>query len=99
MCWYYYIVEFDNQVKNLMKLERISKKKAKGQIYDFIIIQLNTKCKTLQKQTQKARKIYSLFEKIGIDKIHYIKTYSADSISRFTNFQIQTIIDHFTKKP
>ncbi|CAG8630644.1 8406_t:CDS:2, partial [Paraglomus occultum] len=66
-CWYYYIIEFDNQVKNLMKSDHIGEKKAKGQIYDFIIAQLNTKRKTLQKQTQKARKVYNLFEKIGIE--------------------------------
>ncbi|CAG8662749.1 6411_t:CDS:2, partial [Paraglomus brasilianum] len=91
--------EFDNQVKNLMKSDHIGEKKAKGQIYDFIIAQLNTKRKTLQKQNQKARKVYNLFEKIGIDKIQHIKTFSADAISRFTNSQIQTIIDHFAKKP
>ncbi|CAG8451660.1 6947_t:CDS:2 [Acaulospora morrowiae] len=98
-CWYYYIIEFDNQVKNLMKSDHIGEKKAKGQIYDFIIAQLNTKRKTLQKQTQKARKVYNLFEKIGIDKIQHIKTFSADAISRFTNLQIQTVIDHFAKMP
>ncbi|CAG8577818.1 10796_t:CDS:2 [Ambispora gerdemannii] len=98
-CWYYYIIEFDNQVKNLMKSDHIGEKKAKGQIYDFIIAQLNTKRKMLQKQNQKARKIYNLFEKIKIDKIQHIKTFSTDAISRFTNSQIQTIIDHFAKKP
>jgi hypothetical protein len=34
-----------------------------------------------------------------MDKIRHIKTYSADTISRFTNSQIQTIIDHFAEKP
>ncbi|CAG8576296.1 4956_t:CDS:2, partial [Paraglomus occultum] len=91
--------EFDNQVKNLTKSDHIGEKKAKGQIYDFIIAQLNTKRKKLQKQTQKARKVYNLFEKIGIDKIQHIKTFSADAISRFTNLQIQTVIDHFAKMP
>src|SRR5439155_6269952 len=55
--------------------------------------------KTLCKRTQKALRINSLFEIIGMDKIRHIKTYSADTISRFTNSQIQTIIDHFTEKP
>ena len=32
-----------------------------------------------------------------MEKIQYIKTYSADIISKFTNSQIQTIIDHFAK--
>ncbi|CAG8666065.1 8007_t:CDS:2, partial [Ambispora gerdemannii] len=43
---------------------QVDEKKAKGQIYNFIIAQLDTKCNTLQKQTKRARKIYSLFEKI-----------------------------------
>ena len=34
-----------------------------------------------------------------MDKLQYIKTYSADTISKFTVPQIQTIIDHFTEKP
>ncbi|CAG8619101.1 3940_t:CDS:2, partial [Ambispora gerdemannii] len=45
-----------------------------GQIYDFIVAQLNAKRKTLQKQTQKARKI-------GVKKIKRIQTYSANTIS------------------
>jgi hypothetical protein len=44
-------------------------------------------------------RIDDLFEKIGMDKLQYIKTYSADTISKFTDPQIQTIIDHFTEKP
>ncbi len=34
-----------------------------------------------------------------MDKLQYIKTYSADTISKFTDPQIQTIIDHFIEKP
>src|SRR3954469_5151937 len=34
-----------------------------------------------------------------MDKLQYIKTYSADTILKFTDPQIQTIIDHFTEKP
>ncbi|POG76449.1 hypothetical protein GLOIN_2v1474646 [Rhizophagus irregularis DAOM 181602=DAOM 197198] len=36
-------LEFDNQVKNIMKTNRIGEKKVKGQIYDFIIAQLESK--------------------------------------------------------
>ncbi|CAG8788754.1 19057_t:CDS:2, partial [Gigaspora rosea] len=97
LCWYYYIIEFDNQVKTIIKNEQVGEKKAKGQIYNFIIAQLDTKRNTLHKQTQRARKIYRLFEKIGLDKVKYIKSYSANTISKFTNEQTQTIIDHFTK--
>jgi len=85
--------------KDFMVSNKVREKKAKGQVYDFIIKQLpNTKRKTLCRQTQKALRIDDLFEKIGMDKIQYIKTYSADTISKFSNFQIQTIIDHFIEK-
>ena len=99
LCWYHYVIEFDNQVKNVMKTNRIGEKKVKGQIYDFIIAQLGTKRNTLLKQTQRARSIYKLFEKIGIDKIRYITTYSANSIAELSDSQIQTIIDYFSKNP
>ena len=83
-----------------MVINKVEEKKAKGQVYDFIIKQLlDTKRKTLCRQSQKALRIDDLFEKIGMYKLLYIKTYSADTISKFSNSQIQTIIDHFTEKP
>ena len=45
LCWYSYIVEFDNQLKNIMKNDKVGEKKAKGRIYDFITTQLGTKRK------------------------------------------------------
>ncbi|PKC53870.1 hypothetical protein RhiirA1_508854 [Rhizophagus irregularis] len=70
-------------------------------IYDNLIKLLppGTKRNTILKQTQKARNIYKLFEKIGIDKIKYITTYSANSISELSDSQIQTIIDYFSENP
>jgi hypothetical protein len=53
----------------------------------------------LRKKTQRAEKIYKLLEKIGLDKIQYIKSYSANEISKFTNDEIQKIMDHFSNKP
>uniref|UniRef100_U9SQR6 Uncharacterized protein n=1 Tax=Rhizophagus irregularis (strain DAOM 181602 / DAOM 197198 / MUCL 43194) TaxID=747089 RepID=U9SQR6_RHIID len=50
---------------------------------------------TLRKRTQRAIKIYKLFEKIGVDRIKNIKSYSADSISKFTKPQIQIILNYF----
>ncbi|CAH1767211.1 9381_t:CDS:2 [Entrophospora sp. SA101] len=100
LCWCFYAKKSKGMVKDFMADGKVGEKKAKGQVYDFIIQQLpNTKRENLCKQTQKALRVYNLFEKIGMDKIQYIKTYTADSISRFTNLQIQTIIDHFAKKP
>ncbi|CAG8575275.1 7666_t:CDS:2 [Ambispora gerdemannii] len=58
-----------------------------------------TKRENLYKKTYRARKIHELFEKIGVDKIKYIKTYSANSISELSDSQIQIIIDYFFKNP
>ncbi|GES89802.1 hypothetical protein GLOIN_2v1632452 [Rhizophagus clarus] len=98
--WCSYAREFKRMYKDFMVNNKVGEKKAKDQVYDFIIKQLSdTKRKTLCRQTQKALRIDDLFEKIGMDKLQYIKTYSADTISKFTDPQIQTIIDHFTEKP
>jgi len=55
-------------------------------------------CKYLQGKTQKAVKIYNLFEKVGVDKITYITTYTANAISELTNDKLQEIIDNFSKQ-
>jgi hypothetical protein len=80
---------------------KVGEKKAKGMIYDNLVKLLppGTKRNTILKQTQRARSIYKLFEKIGIDKIKYITTYSANSISELSDSQIQTIIDYFSENP
>ncbi|GBB90185.1 hypothetical protein RclHR1_17070004 [Rhizophagus clarus] len=49
---------------------------------------------SLRKKTQKAEKNYKLFEKVGLDKIKYINSYSANSISELTDAQFQEIIDY-----
>jgi len=80
---------------------KVGKKKAKGMIYDNLIKLLppGTKCNIILKQTQRARSIYKLFEKIGIDKIKYITIYSVNFISELFDSQIQTIVDYFSKNP
>ncbi|CAG8593712.1 10203_t:CDS:2 [Paraglomus occultum] len=89
---------------------KISEKKARSLLYDSVVKQLSIIRKkrsqelglhlpeisrdALRKKTQRAEKIYILFEKIGHDKIKYIKSYSANSISKLTNDQIQEIINY-----
>ncbi|RIA79467.1 hypothetical protein C1645_840594 [Glomus cerebriforme] len=89
---------------------KFGKKKARSLLYDSIIKHLNLLRKqrsqelslhlpeilrdTLRKKTQRAEKIYMLFEEIvGLNKIKLIKTYSANSISKLTNSQIREIIE------
>src|ERR1044072_8131623 len=115
LCWYHYGGNLVFQEKALCDKNKIGEKKAKGLIYDEVVRQLNILRKkrsqdtgsplpdisrdSLRKKTQRAVKIYKLFEKVGIDKVKYIRSYSANEISKFTNDEIQTIIDHFTEKP
>ncbi|CAB5393496.1 unnamed protein product [Rhizophagus irregularis] len=101
LCWFSYIVEFNKKTTEFMTEYKIGEKKAKGMIYDNLIklLRPGIKRNTLLKQTQRARDIYKLFEKIGIDKIKYITTYSANSISELSDSQIQTIVDYFSKNP
>src|ERR1044072_2811874 len=112
--WHHYGRNFVFQEKALCDKNKIGEKKAKGLIYDEVVRQLNILRKkraqdtgsplraisrdSLRKKTQRAVKIYKLFEKVGIDKVKYIRSYSANSISKFTNEEIQTIVDHFTEK-
>ncbi|EXX67977.1 hypothetical protein RirG_109320 [Rhizophagus irregularis DAOM 197198w] len=98
LCWSNFIIAFDKNIDEIMARDRIGMKKAKGLIYDFILAQNpDTKHSTLYKKIERARKIYRLTERIGLDKIKHIKSYSVNSISKFTNEEIQRIIDHFTK--
>src|SRR5581483_4748535 len=53
--------------------------------------------KNLQRKTQKVVKIYKIFEKVGVENIKYIITYSANSISELTNDKVQDIIDNFSE--
>ncbi|GES74047.1 hypothetical protein GLOIN_2v1878126 [Rhizophagus clarus] len=89
---------FDKSIEEIIVRDRISIKKVKGLIYDFILTQnSDTKHPALYKKIEKARKIYRLTKKTGLDKVKYIKTYSTTTISKFTNGEIQRVIDHFTK--
>ncbi|GES95184.1 hypothetical protein GLOIN_2v598425 [Rhizophagus clarus] len=57
-------------------------------------IPLDVSQNSLYEKTQRAEKNYKLFEKVGLDKIKYINSYSANSISEFTDAQFQEIIDY-----
>ena len=100
LCWCNFIIGLDKSVDEIMVKEKLGMKKAKGLIYDFILAHNpDTKRVTLYQSIRRARKIYRLIEKIGIDKIKYIKTYSANSIAELSVSQIQIIIDYFSKNP
>ncbi|PKY58598.1 hypothetical protein RhiirA4_480645 [Rhizophagus irregularis] len=51
--------------------EKVGMKKAKGQIYNFILVHNpDTRRNTLYQRINRARKIYEFIKKIGIDKIN-----------------------------
>ncbi|GES79850.1 hypothetical protein GLOIN_2v1709588 [Rhizophagus clarus] len=52
-----------------------------------------------EKRINRTRKVYEFTEKIGIDKIKYIKTYNANAIADLSVSQIQTIIDYSPRTP
>ena len=80
---------------------RFGEKKARSMLYDTITEQLsilrkkrsqelgvqlrNVSRDSLRKKTQRAEKNYKLFEKVGLDKIKYINSYNANSISELTD--------------
>src|SRR5436190_11281167 len=89
---------------------KFGEKKARSVLYDTITEQLSILRKkrsqelglklrdvsrdSLRKKTQRAEKNYKLFEKVGLDKIKYINSYSANSISELTDAQFQEMIDY-----
>jgi hypothetical protein len=100
LCWRNFIIGLDNSIDEIMIKEKVGTKKAKGLIYDFILAyNPDTKQKTLYQPISRARKVYEFTKKIGVDKIKYIKTYSANSIAELSDSQIQTIVDYFSNNP
>ncbi|CAG8760537.1 15549_t:CDS:2, partial [Cetraspora pellucida] len=69
LCWSNFIIVLDKSLDELMVRNKVSMKKAKSQVYDFIIAQNSgIRHESLYKKIERARKIYRLFEKIGLDK-------------------------------
>ena len=54
----------------------------------------NTSDVLLRKRIEQAKKLYKLFNAIGMNKINRIHSFSADSISKMTYEDIQYIIDN-----
>jgi hypothetical protein len=108
-CRYSYGKRFEESVQEIIARDNVSDQTARKQLFQDVIKHLSRiTLETLRKRTQRAIKIYKLFEKIGVDRIKNIKSYSADSISKFTKPQVQIILDYFsgscyadteTKKP
>ena len=46
----------------------------------------------LRKRTEKARKIYDLFRRIGADKIQRVRTFSASRIAKLSSYKIDYVV-------
>ncbi|CAG8757252.1 24100_t:CDS:2, partial [Racocetra persica] len=97
LCWYCYYKAYENRVNDVKTANNIDDQSARTIVYNEIksllsdITDIN-----LRKITSRAKKVYILYEGIGIDKISQI-TYSASAISSLKDNQIQNIINDFPK--
>src|SRR5256884_1537944 len=91
--WYYFIEKYDKRIDNVVA-GGVKKKTATSMVYQEIkqllpdITDVNLRQKILR-----ARKLYKLFNTLGLEKISQV-SYSADAISSLNYPQIQNIIDH-----
>ena len=91
--WYYFIEKYDERIDNLVA-GGVKKKTATSMVYQEIkqllpdITDVNLRQKILR-----ARKLYKLFNTLGIEKIKQV-SYSADAILSLNYQQIQNIIDY-----
>ncbi|CAJ0835199.1 5446_t:CDS:1 [Entrophospora sp. SA101] len=103
------IAKFDDDIKEIRQpsarnskersteKNKINYQKASTEIFNKIILEYSEiKIEDLREVTEKGRKIYTLLEGIGIDKIGLLSKYSADDISSLTDAQIQNIIKSYT---
>ncbi|UZO08751.1 uncharacterized protein OCT59_029003 [Rhizophagus irregularis] len=91
--WCYFIEKYDKMIDNFVA-DGVKKKTATSMVYQEIkqllpdITDVNLRQKILR-----ARKLYKLFNTLGIEKIKQV-SYSADAISSLSYPQIQNIIDY-----
>ncbi|UZO01013.1 uncharacterized protein OCT59_012122 [Rhizophagus irregularis] len=97
LCWYCYYKAYEDRIRDFKSTNKIDDQSARTLVYSEIksllpdITDVN-----LRKITSRAKKVYVLFEGIGIDKIQAV-TYSASAISSLIEIQIQGIISCFPK--
>ncbi len=98
LCWYCYYKAYEDRVRDVKSKNGIDDKSARTLVYSEIkpllpdITDVN-----LRKITFRAKKIYILFDGIGINRIQIISC-SASAISNLYDNQIQDIINDFPKK-
>jgi len=98
LCWYCYYKAYEDRVRDVKSKNGVDDKSARTLVYSEIkpllpdITDVN-----LRKITFRAKKLYILFDGIGINRIQIISC-SASAISNLYDNQIQDIINDFPKK-
>ncbi|RIA83741.1 hypothetical protein C1645_785555, partial [Glomus cerebriforme] len=94
LCWYKYAEGFENRVRDIRTQDSsVTDPTARSRAYREVSQHLPGITEAnLRKKTQKARNIYKVFVRIGINKIKRVKSYSAIAISNLSSTQIQSII-------
>ncbi|CAG8615654.1 8179_t:CDS:2 [Ambispora gerdemannii] len=95
--WYYFIEKYDKKIDKIV-ISGVKRKTVTSMVYQEIKQLLpDITDKNLRQKILRARKIYTLFNTLGVEKIKQV-SYSADAISSLTYQQIQNIIDHVISK-
>ncbi|CAH1768954.1 4928_t:CDS:1 [Entrophospora sp. SA101] len=98
LCWYCYYKANEDRIEDIKRINNIDDQKARTLVYNEIKLLLpDITDINLRQRTFKAKKIYTLFMGIGIDRIRQV-TCSASAISSLKDDQIQNIINCFPKK-
>ncbi|RHZ84836.1 hypothetical protein Glove_74g170 [Diversispora epigaea] len=85
---------YDKRVNEIISNGKVKIKTAKSLVYKEVKQLLpDTTDVNLRQKTLRTKKIYNLFNAVGIEKIEQVM-YSANVISNLTNTQIQNIINH-----
>jgi hypothetical protein len=87
LCWYKYAEGFENRVRDIKFQDTsVTDPTARSRAYHEVSQYLPEITKAnLRKKTQKARNIYKVFVRIGINKTKRVKSYSADAISNLSS--------------
>ncbi|CAI2178667.1 18388_t:CDS:2 [Funneliformis geosporum] len=96
--WYGFAESYDKRINEIRTINKVKINTAKQQVYQEVKKLLpDISDVNLRQQLSRARKLYKLFNAVGVEKIKQV-TYSANAISNLNNTQIQNIIDYVLSK-
>ena len=96
--WYGFAESYDKRINEIHTINKVKINTAKQQVYQEVKKLLpDISDVNLRQQLSRARKLYKLFNAVGVEKIKQV-TYSANAISNLNNTQIQNIIDYVISK-